>query len=378
VRIVADENIPAVEHFFADLGEVVTLPGRAIATEDLSRADVLLVRSVTPVNQTLLAETPVRFVGSATIGVDHLDTHWLDAQSIPWAAAPGCNADAVGDYVLAVMALAAEEQGRDLSDYSVGIVGAGNVGGRLWQRLIALGLSVKVSDPPRESDGETGFSPLETVLSQDVVCLHTPLTHGGTHPTYHLIDSAVLESLRADQLLISAGRGGVVDNEALLARLRASDGGPTVALDVWENEPGVLLDLACRVWLGTPHIAGYSLEGKLRGTAMIHQALCRSLGLGPQKPLDPVLPEPPPVEPPLSERADRPETWILAAYDPREDAARFRASLKGNDSERAQAFDQLRRHYPVRYEFSRRSLGAPVESTLAAQLRAAGFALSQE
>ena len=377
MRIVADENIPAVEYFFADLGEVVPLPGRSIANEELSRADVLLVRSVTPVNQSLLAGTPVRFVGSATIGVDHLDTRWLDAQGIHWAAAPGCNADAVGDYVIAVMARAALEQGCALTDYSVGIVGAGNVGGRLWRRLQALGLSVKVSDPPRESGGETGFTELEKALSQDVVCLHTPLTRTGKHPTHHLIDSAVLKSLRADQLLISAGRGGVVDNEALLARLGAGDGGPAVALDVWENEPAVLLELARRVWLGTPHIAGYSLEGKLRGTAMIHEALCHCLGLGPRKSLDPVLPEPPPVDPGPPEPENRLESWILAAYDPSEDAARFHASLTGDGCERAQTFDQLRRDYPVRYEFSRRRLASSVDSRVAAQLRAAGFTLAQ-
>ncbi len=377
MKIVADENIPALADFFGALGSVHTCPGRTLSADDVRGADVLLVRSVTRVDARLLANSRVRFVGTATIGTDHIDTQWLDAQGIAWAAAPGCNAAAVVDYVLGVMAFAAKADGCALRDYSVGIVGAGNVGGRLRTRLEALGLDVMVSDPPRQAQGAAGpFSPLEAVLAQDVVCLHTPLTHDGPHPTYHLLDQHRLSGLGSHQILINAGRGAVVDNRALLRRLGEPDP-PRAVLDVWENEPTIDAELFDSVLLGTPHIAGYSLEGKLRGTAMLSDAFRRFQGLEKGPVLEQILPDPCCLQLPAeaSDDADRALAEIIrAAYDPSIDSRALADVLKmEGEGDRAKGFDQLRRDYPVRREFFFTAPEAPPNTEAAALLAAAGF-----
>ncbi|MEQ6885131.1 4-phosphoerythronate dehydrogenase [Salicola sp. Rm-C-2C1-2] len=371
LRILADENIPALGACFADHGTVKTLPGRAIRQSDLLDIDVLLVRSVTRVDESLLAGTPVRWVGTATIGTDHLDTGWLDAQGITWVSAPGCNAEAVADYVLAVLALAAKAQGRQLTDGSVGIVGYGNVGSRVHQRLKALGIETQVTDPPLAETGVTGLATLEDVLACDRIALHAPLVRSGPWPTEHLLDAPVVEALTPDQALVSAGRGAVVDNAALLERLEASDGGPWAALDVWEGEPLIDPQLAQKVSIATPHIAGYSLEGKLRGTVMLARALSVWLGADSTVRLEALVPEP--VE--LEAVPDDLEATLRAAYDPRRDSGELRATLAAPQTERASAFDRLRKEYPVRREFGFHHLPASGNPVVNRQLEGAGFTL---
>ncbi|MGM0433223.1 MAG: 4-phosphoerythronate dehydrogenase [Pseudomonadota bacterium] len=371
MRILADENIPALEACFGGPGEIRTLPGRSIRQADLLDVDVLLVRSVTRVNADLLAGTPVRWVGTATIGTDHLDTHFLEQQGIAWASAPGCNAEAVADYVLAVMALAAMERGQALTDGSVGIVGFGNVGSRVHRRLQALGIETHVTDPPLAEYGVSGLTGLDEVLACDRIALHAPLVRDGRWPTEHLLDAARIQALRPDQVLISAGRGAVVDNAALRERLEAPDGGPWTALDVWEGEPLVEPQLARRVRIATPHIAGYSLEGKLRGTVMLAQALNRWLGVDSHPVLEALVPGPAGLD---ALPATLEET-LLAAYDPRRDSRQLRESLAGSRAERASAFDRLRREYPVRREFGLHRLAASGNSVADRQLEAAGFSL---
>ncbi|KXS48672.1 MAG: erythronate-4-phosphate dehydrogenase, partial [Marinobacter sp. T13-3] len=294
--IVADENIPLLESFFTDIGEIRRVAGRHMTADDVRDADVLLVRSVTPVGPELLEGSRVRFVGTATIGTDHVDVDWLKEQGIGFSAAPGCNANSVVEYVLSVLSLHAERCGlADGNELSVGIVGVGNVGGCLARRLQRLGFKVLLCDPPRaEAEGAEGpeFASLEEVLKCDVISLHTPLTREGSHPTYHMLDESRLSQLISNQLLINSGRGEVIDNQALKARL-TQDNAPSVALDVWENEPGIDPELVDAVWLATPHIAGYSLEGKVRGTEMIYQALSHYLGLPVRKKAGQYLPEPP-------------------------------------------------------------------------------------
>ncbi|MFO7787661.1 MAG: 4-phosphoerythronate dehydrogenase [Halospina sp.] len=371
LRILADENIPALEACFGGSGEVRTLPGRSIRKADLLDVDVLLVRSVTRVDADLLAGTAVRWVGTATIGTDHLDTHWLEQQGIVWASAPGCNAEAVADYVLAVMALAATERGQALTDGSVGIVGFGNVGSRVHRRLQALGIETHVTDPPLAENGAPGLTGLDEVLACDRITLHAPLVRDGRWPTEHLLDAARIQALRPDQVLISAGRGAVVDNASLRERLEASDGGPWTALDVWEGEPLVEPQLARNVRIATPHIAGYSLEGKLRGTVMLAQALNRWLGMGSHPVLEALVPGPAGME---ALPATLEET-LLAAYDPRRDSRQLRETLAGSRAERASAFDRLRKEYPVRREFGFHYLPARSDPVVNRQLEAAGFTL---
>ena len=378
LRILADENIPGLNHFFGPLGSIRTLPGRCIDTPDLRGVDVLLVRSVTPVNRGLLEGTPVQFVGTATIGTDHLDTDYLEQAGIRWASAPGCNARPVGDYVLACLALATTQRDQTLEGLTVGIVGCGNVGAGLYRRLRDLGLEVQASDPPSEAKGESGFSSLDAVLACDAVCLHAPLVNQGRWPTHHLLDADRIMALRSDQILISAGRGAVVDNSALRDRLGAQGSAPWVALDVWENEPAIDAALAEYVRIATPHIAGYSLEGKLRGTAMIHEALCGAMALHSNRSMDELLPPNVVLEPGHSGESTPYgllNRALLTAYDPASDSSALKATLQQVAADRSAAFDGLRKHYPVRREFGCQVPVGVDDPAARRLLHAAGFAM---
>ena len=351
--LVADENIPLLDELFADFGEIRRYPGRSISAEQVRDADALLVRSVTRVDEALLAGSRVRFVGTCTIGTDHLDLAYFASAGIHWASAPGCNARGVVDYVLGSLLALAEQTGQRLDQLVYGVVGAGQVGSRLVRVLQGLGWQVRVCDPPRQEVEGGDFVELAQILGQcDVISLHTPLTSEGAHPTHHLIGAEQLQALKPGAWLINASRGAVVDNAALRAHLEA-DAELEVVLDVWEGEPQVDVELAALCQLATPHIAGYSLDGKLRGTAMIYEAFCAFLGQVPQRHLRDLLPAPW-----LSELQVAPEAspeWLLAqvcraVYDPRLDDANFLRSLQGDAATRRAAFDQLRKHYPYRRE----------------------------
>ncbi len=379
--IVADENIPLLDSFFGDIGEIRRVSGRSMAGEDVRDADILLVRSVTKVNRELLEGSRVRFVGTTTIGTDHVDLDWLEQAGIRFSAAPGCNANSVAEYVLSVLSLHAERRGlSDWSQLSVGIVGVGNVGGELARKLDRLGFDVRLCDPPRadrEDDNEE-FVALDDAMKCDVVSLHTPLTREGDHPTLHMIGNAELETLGANQLLINAGRGEVIDSSALLARLEQGNA-PVVVLDVWEQEPRIHPELVDQVWLATPHIAGYSLEGKVQGTEMIYQALSQFLGLPVRKKAGQFLPEPALSKISFTSSAEEEDAIriaLRACYDPRRDDAKLRNAMAGSPEERGAAFDRLRRDYPVRRECS--SLKIQLKGTsksLQDSFRAIGFKL---
>jgi erythronate-4-phosphate dehydrogenase len=379
--IVADENIPLLDSFFGDFGEVRRVSGRSMTAGDVRDADILLVRSVTRVNRELLEGSRVRFVGTTTIGTDHVDLDWLEQQGIRFSAAPGCNANSVAEYVLSVLSLYAEKRGlTDWSQLSVGIVGVGNVGGELAHKLERLGFDVRLCDPPRaelEQDGPE-FVSLGEAMTCDVVSLHTPLTREGDYPTFHMIGEQALDSLGANQLLINSGRGEVIDSAALQARLGRGDA-PVVALDVWEQEPAIHPGLVEQVWLATPHIAGYSLEGKVQGTEIIYQALSQFLGLPVRKKAGQFLPEPALSKLSFTSSAEEEDAIriaLRACYDPRRDDIRLRNAMAGSAQERSAAFDRLRRDYPVRRECS--SLKIQLKGTsksLQDSFRAIGFKL---
>lgn len=355
MHIVADENIPGATTAFSRFGEVATRPGRALTREDLQAAQILLVRSVTRVDAALLEGTPVRFVGSATIGTDHIDLDYLREADIRFANAPGCNAEAAAEYVLSAVLTLSERLDRPLQQCTAGIVGQGNVGTRVRRKLEALGVTCLINDPPLSDAGADGsFVPLQALSDCDILTLHVPLTNTGPYRTRHLIDADYLDTLRPTGLLINTARGPVIDNGALLERLARGDG-PATVLDVWEQEPSVAPDLLKVVALGTPHIAGYSADGKLRGTLMVYEALCRFLGEPPD--WDPWHELAPPSEPVICPEADaRTEDAVRSAvrhaYDIREDDRRLRDALNRPDIDRAAAFDSLRRRYPLRREFS--------------------------
>ncbi|MFP3515055.1 4-phosphoerythronate dehydrogenase PdxB [Pseudomonas sp. SIMBA_077] len=351
--IVADENIPLLDAFFAEFGEIRRLPGRQITRADVHDADVLLVRSVTNVDRNLLEGSAVRFVGTCTIGTDHLAIDYFQQAGIQWSSAPGCNARGVVDYVLGSLLTLAEIEGVDLTQRTYGVIGAGEVGGRLVNVLKGLGFQVLVCDPVRETAEGEGFVSLEQIIERcDVISLHTPLDKTGEHPTWHLFDQQRLNQLKQGAWLINASRGPVIDNNALREVLTQREDLQAV-LDVWEAEPQVDVELAELCVLATPHIAGYSLDGKQRGTAQIYQALCDFLGQAAVTKLADLLPAPWLAKVQLSAESD--PAWALAmlcrgVYDPRRDDADFRRSLNGSVHEQKLAFDALRKNYPIRRE----------------------------
>ncbi|GKW23798.1 erythronate-4-phosphate dehydrogenase [Pectobacterium carotovorum subsp. carotovorum] len=350
MKILVDENMPYARELFSRLGDVQAVPGRPLPRDLLAGADALMVRSVTKVNADLLSGTAVKFVGSATAGTDHVDEPWLNANGIAFSAAPGCNAIAVVEYVFSSLLMLAERDGFQLRDKTVGIVGVGNVGRRLDARLKAWGVKTLLCDPPRADRGEAGdFLPLETLVRDaDILTLHTPLYFDGQYRTHHLVDANVLNAFADGRILINACRGPVVDNAALLEALQQGKK-LSVILDVWEPEPALSTDLLARVDIGTAHIAGYTLEGKARGTTQVFEAWSEFIGTPQQVALSSLLPEPDYAEVTLTAPVDEAllKRLVHLVYDVRRDDALLRhvAHQEGE-------FDRLRKHYQERREWS--------------------------
>ncbi|PTY37096.1 hypothetical protein BGP77_07390 [Saccharospirillum sp. MSK14-1] len=373
LRILADENMPHVEPWFSGLAVSLTRrPGRTLTKADLMETDVLLVRSVTQVNAELLEGTPVRFVGSATIGTDHVDTDWLAEQGITFHHAPGCNAQSVVDWVLSVFARLHLDHDLGWWQQTIGIVGAGNVGGLLAKRLNALGVRTLVSDPPRaEREGSNGFTDLNTVLmAADIVCLHAPLVRDGQHATHGMIGAEELAQLKPGTWLINAGRGPVIQEAPLQQAL--DDDRINVVLDVWPDEPRVSERLLNAVEHASPHVAGYSQEGKWTGTRMLAEALHHWAG----KPLPqgPDYPEAPKLDAQFFNTANPEQLGselIQALHDPARDTVAMHQSVK-EGAVQPTDFDALRKAYPKRRELAAAQLShVPVEAE--AWLRQLGF-----
>ena len=349
MKIYYDENMPFAQEFFSGLGELVPFSGRQLTPETVADADVLLVRSITQVNEVLLRENKkICFVGTATIGVDHIDQGYLKQRDIAFSAAPGCNAISVAEYVVSALVVLSERYLLDLSSLTVGIIGAGNTGTRLSEKLDALGIKYYLSDPLLEQQGDQrDFVSLEQALSCDVISLHVPLTRHGAYPTYHLLNKDNLEKLSDKQILINACRGEVVDNQALLA-LKQQGHGLKLIWDVWEKEPDVLLPLIDFTEIATAHIAGYSLEGKARGSEMLYFELCKQLKIKPNLCLQQFLPSASIDCVEIKQHFDEIilNQLVKMVYDVRRDDALFRQQLA------AQGFDFIRKSYPVRREFS--------------------------
>ncbi|MBO0611447.1 4-phosphoerythronate dehydrogenase [Thiothrix fructosivorans] len=336
LTITLDENIPHAAEAFDTLGQTRLVAGRVMHNADLQETDILVVRSVTKVNAQLLAGTPVRFVATATAGFDHIDLDYLRGQGIGFARAPGCNAVSAAEYVLTALSHWALLRDKPLQGRSIGIIGHGNVGSRVRQLCEAQGMCCVVNDPPLQTPGYSDLYSLEAALACDIVTFHVPFTHAGEHPTFRLLDAARIARLRPGTLLLNTARGGVVDESTLLARLQTR-ADLDVVLDTWENEPAINLEMLQHTLLGTPHIAGYSLDGKIRGTEMVYRACCEFLQVAPrwESPLAPV------------ERRDS-----LHTYDIRSDDGRLKALLHDKTLDTARYFDQLRKTYPVRREYS--------------------------
>ena len=355
LNIVADENIPYAREAFETVGTVKLVPGRGISPSTLMDAQVLLVRSVTRVNQELLANGQIQFVGTATAGLDHIDTKYLQSHRIAFASAQGGNANSVAEYVMTALLSISKRQGLTFAGKTIGIVGVGNIGRLIEAKAEALGMTVVLNDPPlAQKTGHKRYRPLEEALECDVVTLHVPLTFEGSFKTFHLFDHATFAQIKPRTIFINTSRGEVVDTHALLSRLQKKTPGATV-LDVWESEPHLNWELFKQVNLGTPHIAGYSLDGKAQGTFLIYKELCRHLGLNPiWRPSDSL---PAPARRHINiEPLDKSFEQILGEltaeiYNIEADHIRLAALLTIPQGERPLAYDDLRKNYPIRREF---------------------------
>lgn len=347
--ILADENIPGVEQLLAPLGEVRLFRGRELTAEQVRGASALLVRSVTSVNAALLQGSPVSFVGSTTIGTDHLDTDWLNAQGIRWCNAPGSNADSVVDYCLSAICVLPGLLERLMQGGRVGIIGYGNVGSRLHRRLQALGIDCIAYDPYLNENQCPIRAGLEQVLESDFVSLHTPLTLAGDFPTRHLLSLQQLTSLPKNAVLLNAGRGEVLATNTLL-ELASARPDIQLVLDVWEHEPDIAIPLLTACAIATPHIAGYSQDGKWKGLLQVAESLSEHLGLALPSLAAPV------AEAPLADVSaattfvDLVRTVVLGVYDVRDDDHRLRAALASELP--GVGFDTLRKTYPARREIA--------------------------
>jgi erythronate-4-phosphate dehydrogenase len=286
LSVLTDENIPAVEKYFGEFASVRHVNGRTLGRAQLDNADVLLVRSVTRVDEALLSGSAVKFVGTATSGFDHVDREYLARNTIGFSHAPGSNANSVVEYVLAAIAAVNDKLEQLLGGGTVGIVGYGKIGKAVAARFSALGVPCRIYDPWLERSSIPNVADLNDILGCDVVTLHAELTNRQPWPSYHLLRLPELQRLHPDALLINASRGPVVDNTSLLAHLDTHPG-RSIVLDVWEGEPCINGALLARVTLGTAHIAGYSMDGKLLATRMLSEAVIRHFQLPPVAPTPP-------------------------------------------------------------------------------------------
>jgi len=353
IKTVADENIPLAREAFETLGDVVTVPARQISPETVKDADLIAVRSVTRVGAELLAGARTRMVMTATIGFDHVDRDYLVSRGIGFASAPGSNATSVSEYVMTALCVLARKGLLTLAGSSIGVIGVGNVGSRVARMAEALGMTPVLNDPPlQRKTGDPKYRPLDEALACDVVTMHVPLTREGADATFHMCGDEFFKRMKpGGAVFLNTSRGAVVDSPALI---RAVKSGylRAVVLDVFENEPMIDPKLVAHAAIATPHIAGYSYDGKVNGTEMIYRAACTFLGKEPE--WTPRLPPPPvPVisflEPTDDEEIVR--QACTAVFDIMRDDVNLREAVAHREAERAAAFERLRADYPVRREF---------------------------
>jgi len=274
MKILVDAHIPYLQNIAEQFGEVTYLPGNQFSKENIKDKDALIVRTVTHFDENILDGSKVKLICSATIGYDHIDTDYCDAHGIAWRTAPGCNANSVEQYITASLLILAHEYGFSLSEKTIGIVGVGNVGSKVEAACRKMGMKVLLNDPPRALlEGNDGFVDLETIKNQsDIITFHTPLTKTGEHKTYHLADADFFNSLGKKPIIINSCRGSVIDNKAWKNAINDKLISGSV-IDCWENEPNIDLELLRLVDIATPHIAGYSADGKWTATKMSLQNL---------------------------------------------------------------------------------------------------------
>ncbi len=375
MKIVCDNKIPFLKGALEPYGEVIYLPGADTTAEVVKDADVIVTRTRTKCTEALLKDSSVKMIVTATIGFDHIDTQWCEQNGIEWTNCPGCNSGSVQQYIASVLVNLAQDHGFDMKEKTVGVVGVGNVGKKVARVAELLGFKVLLNDPPRaRKEGEEGFVSLDTIIENaDIITVHVPLQREGEDATFHLFDESRLAKLNKEQVLINSSRGEVVDGDALKEVLK-SGGIKAAVLDVWEKEPGIDAELLKLLYVGTPHIAGYSLDGKANGTTMSVQAIGRKFDL-PCKEWEAQnvpLPEQP-VEFEIDAKGLTMQQVlsmaVLHTYDVKKDCGRLRESIA--------TFEKQRADYPVRREFATFTLhlkGADEQTS--ERLAAMGFKLA--
>jgi erythronate-4-phosphate dehydrogenase len=372
VRITADSNTPLIEEAFRELGELHLVPTGAFTPEILRSTDVLIVRSETRVGPQLLEGTAVRFVGTVTIGTDHVDIPYLTERRIAFASAPGSNATSVKEYIVAALLALGRRFGFPLEGKVLGVVGVGHIGRRVVEAASSLGMIVLQNDPPlRRKTGDSRFVPLDQLMSADIVTLHVPLTRSGEDPTAHLFNLDRIRAMKRGAMLINTSRGGVVETSALLRALAEGHLAASV-LDVWENEPNISEELLSRSVVATPHIAGYSLDGKVNAVSMIRRAVCERYDL--HLSWDPSERMPRPAQPVVELSGDEvtdDEAVRLAvshAYDLDRDDGDLRKMCVLTPGDRGPYFSRLRSTYRIRREFSSYEVRLPERRDVARRI----------
>ena len=356
LNIVADENIIFAKECFSQAGNVRLLPGREIKNKDLKNADALIVRSVTQVNRQLLENTNVKFVGTATIGEDHIQKEYLLQKGIGYSNAKGCNSQAVAEYFFAALSFLLKEENISLSGKTIGIIGVGNIGSKIAFISEALGLQVIKNDPPLERTlGGKDFHSLEEALSADIITFHVPLNIGGIDNTYHLLNRENAKKVNSNAILVNTSRGSVIETVALKNLTRSTQ--IKIVLDVWENEPDIDLELLNLTKLATPHIAGYSYEGKLNGTLIVFNALRNYFNIKAEWIPPKITLKDAVIKLNANDSIEESLVKIFSKnYSVKQDDANLRKITTLPVNQRGIYFDSLRKNYPLRYELKNFSL----------------------
>ncbi|WP_299092055.1 4-phosphoerythronate dehydrogenase PdxB [Bacteroides sp. MSB163] len=347
MKVIVDNKIPFIKEAIGKIAdEVIYVPGKDFTPALVKDADALIIRTRTQCNRELLQGSRVRFIATATIGFDHIDTEYCHEAGITWTNAPGCNSASVAQYLQSTLLLINLLKGKNLSEMTIGIVGVGNVGIKVAKVARELGMRVLLNDLPREEkEGSTDFCSLQLLAEAcDVITFHVPLYKEGKYKTFHLADEAFFRSLKRSPIIINTSRGEVIETAALLKALQTGLISDAV-IDVWENEPNINLSLLYKVFIGTPHIAGYSADGKANATRMSLDSLCRYFNIQADYHIDPPKPENPIII------ASTPTEAYLKMYDPRQDCEALRAH--------PELFEKLRGDYPLRREKTAFSVASP-------------------
>lgn len=346
MKIIADKNIPFLKGVVEDFGDVEYIAGNEFSNERIKDAEVLIIRTVAKMDEKMLQNTSVKLICTATIGFDHIDTQYCDDHNIVWKNAPGCNSSSVQQYIISVLILLAKNKGLNLKDKTIGIIGVGNVGKKVAKACEVLDMRVLLNDPIREiAEGPDGFVSLDIIKSEaDIITFHTPLTKDGDFKTYHLGGNIFFESLEKKPIIINTARGSIIDTHAIKKALRVGTISGAI-IDCWENEPEVDLEYMEMVDVATPHIAGYSADGKANATRMALETIARYYDLD-RSSIDYINPSAPAdsiIDLNKYDQTERLYSALLATYNPMTD---YEALKSAPDT-----FKKLRNDYPLRREY---------------------------